>query len=173
MGDEIFMPIPGFEGRYEVSNFGNVRSLERRAITVKGNQVWPGKTLKRFDGGKGYPSVNLSDGKKAKKYTVHRLVLRTFVGEPESGQEACHFDGCRENARLDNLRWDTQKNNASDKIRHGTQLIGEKNKRAKLRIPDIQLILSSSESSVSLGRKFNVASSTIRAVRIGQNWRAA
>jgi hypothetical protein len=52
---------------------------------------------------------------------VHRLVARAFLGDGEPGEVVCHFDGNPANNRVENLRWDTQRANVQDAIRHGTQ----------------------------------------------------
>lgn len=82
---------------------------------------------------RGYFTVKIcnEDGSFGKK--VHRLVLETFVGPCPLGMEACHFDGNRQNNRLENLRWATSKeNNLTDKLRQGRLAYGEKMPNAKL-----------------------------------------
>ncbi len=70
---------------------------------------------------RGYLAVSIS-GKIRK---IHRLVLETFVGPCPVGFQACHNDGDYSNNSLSNLRWDTAKSNAGDRIRHCTQVRGE------------------------------------------------
>ena len=163
--------VPGYEGRYEITDDGDVFALERFATTVKGLQRWPAKKLSTFiDSSNGYIYVNLCDGKKARKLAVHRLVLIAFIGKPDIHQQACHNNGIRTDCRLQNLRWDTVKNNAQDRITHGTQLKGEASGVAKLTLFQVNAIRESAQNSKVLGRMYGVASSTVRAVRIGQNW---
>ena len=102
--DETWRAVPGYEGRYEVSDHGRVRSLLRGLM-----HPWHGF---------GYPMVRLYDGA-YKNMRVHRLVLMAFVGPCPEGMEACHNDGDRANARLSNLRWDTHAANIEDRKGHG------------------------------------------------------
>lgn len=120
MAEERWLPIPGYEGLYEVSDLGNIRSLDR---TVKRSD---GK-LRRFKGKAITPTIVNGrarvtlPGNPRRKHRVHRLVLLAFVGPPPPGTEACHSpDPDPLNNRLENLRWDTSSENMRDRVRHGT-----------------------------------------------------
>ncbi len=119
---ENWKPIAGYEGLYEVSDMGNVRSIRRNLI----------KSPAAND--RGYFHVGLHSGAKQQRLYVHRLVLEAFVGPCPAGMEGCHNDGDRANNRLDNLRWDTSKNNHADRLEHGTDTRGEKNGLRGLRM---------------------------------------
>jgi NUMOD4 motif-containing protein/HNH endonuclease len=118
---EIWMPVPGYEGFYEVSDLGRIYSHRRwtRAGTRGGRILKPA-----WDGGtksKPHQFVSLfRDGNgKGKQYFVHRLVLLAFVGEPPDGMIGCHRDDDPANNCLENLRWDTPSENMRDCIRNG------------------------------------------------------
>lgn len=160
----------GYEGLYEVSSDGEVRSLDRERITTRGLQRWPGKMLSPFLDNNGYLYVNLSNGKRAKKTAVHRIILKSFVGMPRKGLIACHNNGNRTDNRVKNLRWDTYKANHEDMRSHGTHMIGEKSGAAKLSIEQVLEIKESDISSIEAAKIYGVASSTIRAIRLGVNW---
>ena len=114
---EIWKPIPGFEGSYEVSDHGRVRSLDR--LGVDGRRI-KGKMRKIGVNTHGYLRVSLSRDHDKRYYLVHRLVLEAFVGPCPDGMEGCHNDGDPTNANLYNLRWDTRSANMYDKQIHGT-----------------------------------------------------
>lgn len=122
---EEWRPVIGYEGLYEVSSFGRVKSLPRRIVNSGlgpgRSYSYEGKTLKPLRMKVGYFSVALSHkGVKVRKY-VHRLVCEAFHGEPPVGKPyACHQDGTRTNNTPGNLRWDSAKGNSKDSIRHGT-----------------------------------------------------
>jgi hypothetical protein len=78
-----------------------------------------GAPLKPWVGSHGYKMVRLRIDGKGFTRLVHRLVLSAFVGEPSTGQEACHANGDRLDCALDNLRWDTRSANAVDRYSHG------------------------------------------------------
>ena len=167
---EQWKPIAGDEGFYEISSLGRVRSLPRidsigrfRKGRMKATPIDRTST--------GYRFVRLCRDGIAKKLAVHVLVLEAFVGpRPSAAMEACHEDGDRANPVLGNLRWDTAKGNAADRRRHGTDMTGEKSPLAVLTNEMVRQILDSQLSSLRLAPLLGVASSTVRAVRLGQNW---
>lgn len=112
---ERWLPIPGYEGSYEVSDLGKVRSLDR--ITNDGKRV-RGCVLKPFTMPSGHLRVGLSPGQ-GRTRKVHRLVLEAFVGPCPPEMEALHRNGIPGDCRLTNLRWGTKSDNARDQITHG------------------------------------------------------
>lgn len=119
---ETWLPVVGYEGRYEVSSHGRIKSLARRDIGNGrgGYRDWPEVIRRQFDHKLGYKMVRLHlDGHRSGKY-VHALVLEAFVGPRPDGMYACHSDGNPANNCVDNLRWDTPSANQQDSIRHGT-----------------------------------------------------
>ena len=124
---EHWKPVVGYEGLYEVSDRGNVRSLDRTSYTITGKiRTLKGRNVKSFVGYKGYVYVNLRKEKKSKLFRVHRLVLDAFKGVAPDGMIARHLDGNPENNTPDNLQWGTPSENMYDKQKHGTD--HEKNK---------------------------------------------
>jgi len=118
---EAWRPIPGWEGFYEVSDQGRVKSCAR---SVPGR---PGRMINRRERiltpsctADGYLVVALSRDNARFYMRVHRAVLLAFVGPCPVGTEACHGDGVRHNNMLANLRWDTRSANTLDKVAHGT-----------------------------------------------------
>lgn len=125
---EIWKPVVGYEGLYEVSSQGRARSLDRVVATTKGRGTKrvKGKVLAPFTDKDGYQRINLCKDSKKKQVAIHRLVLESFVGPRPEGHEACHNNGKPKDNRVENLRWDSVSNNSLDKVRHGTH--HEKNK---------------------------------------------
>ena len=110
---EIWKAVKGYEGFYEVSNFGNVRSLDR-VIKSKHN----GTTLRKgrilipfYEEKKGYYQISLTKDRKAKKYRVHRLVAVAFLENPFNYTDVNHKDEDKTNNNVDNLEWCTRKYN--------------------------------------------------------------
>ncbi|WP_194385339.1 NUMOD4 motif-containing HNH endonuclease [Microbacterium luteum] len=121
---EEWRPVIGWEGIYEVSDHGRVRSVERTIPHGSGfpmvrvsHVLRPGSLRKA-----GHQLVCLMDGVGGRKQSryVHQLVLEAFVGPMPEGMEGCHYDGDPRNNRLENLRWDTHAGNMQDAVRHGT-----------------------------------------------------
>ena len=119
---EQWRPVNGYEGIYEVSSHGRVRSVDR-TVTCSGGQVrhLKGKVLRTPLGKRGgYPFVDLRYQGKGQTRYVHSLVAESFIGTRPEGMEVCHNDGDSTNNHLDNLRYGTSRDNELDKVRHGT-----------------------------------------------------
>lgn len=114
--DEIWADIPEFEGRYQASNMGNIRSVDR--IDAQGRN-WPGRILKQSATRGGYLNVNLYMNGKSHMRRVNRLVLQAFEGDQPDLQSA-HENGDRTDNRLTNLSWKTPEDNTADRLLHGT-----------------------------------------------------
>lgn len=111
MSAEEWRPVPGFQGRYEVSDLGRIRSL------LRGGDPRP---ISQRPGWNGYPSARLSvgDGRERGLY-VHTLVMLAFVGPRPAGMETRHLNGDRTDARLVNLAYGTHSENMQDRLAHG------------------------------------------------------
>lgn len=122
---ETWLPIPGWEGFYEVSDLGRVRSVDRVIVRNTGSpQTWRGRIL--FQGSHAYDgrhSVSLYAEGRRETHRVAPLVLQAFVGPRPEGMFCCHRNGDCTNDRLSNLRWDTPSGNELDKRRHGTHYL--------------------------------------------------
>lgn len=125
---ERWLPIPSYEGLYEVSDHGRVRSLDRRVTSGRRTRFQAGRVLSGARGRVRHPHrrVPLSREGATKDFYVHRLVLEVFVGPCPPGMEACHNDGDPTNNHLGNLRWDTHFENVQDIARHGTNFQRQK-----------------------------------------------
>lgn len=100
--EEIWKDVVGYEGLYQVSNLGNVRSLKRN----KGNRTYGGKTLKPIDRGNKYLCVSLSKvGTKTILVSVHTLVAKAFIQNKYNLPQVNHIDGNKQNNSVYNLEW--------------------------------------------------------------------
>lgn len=111
---EEWRPVVGWEGYYEVSNQGRVKSLPR--ITAGGTRIM-GRLRQPAMQGRGNPywQIHLMrDGVPWYRVAVHRLVLESFIGPCPEGMEACHLNGNGFDNRIENLRWDTHEANMAE-----------------------------------------------------------
>lgn len=115
---EVWKDIPGFEGIYQASDCGQIRSIDGKCTYTEhhGTRHWKGRILKM----KGHAStggyrVTLWKDGKPQGWLVHRLVALAFLGIPKEGMTVNHIDGDRSNNRVENIEWLT----LEDNIKHG------------------------------------------------------
>jgi len=136
MENEIWKPITEiyrngkilkFEG-YEISNLGRVRTYKQKYGQVSRSNIFSGLNrplkqhptiIKGRDDKKGYMLLCLSDvNKKRHNIRIHTAVMQTFYGFPKDGKVICHYNDIKTDNRLENLRYDTQKENGADRKRN-------------------------------------------------------
>ena len=158
-------PIPNFPG-YFATKDGRIYSGPK-----KGKGGHSGRFLKPAKGGSGYLFVGLYRDKRRHHnlFTIHRLVLETFVGPCPEGMEGCHDDGNKQNNSLGNLRWDTRSNNILDTVKHGTH-----NNNAKLNELQVRIIRRLLEfetlTQYKIAEIFRVAPATICRIKTRECW---
>lgn len=154
---EKWLPAVGYEGLYEVSNLGRVRTV--RVLT----QTKSTKT--------GRPLLQLWKGGKGRMFSPHQLVLRAFKGPPDNGQIGLHADGDPWNNRVENLRWGTAKENYADSVKHGTQGVGELCNRAILTEDSARKIFSDPRPHKEIAKDYAVSTCTVSAIKTKRNWK--
>lgn len=124
MGEsEIWAPVVGYEGLYEVSSLGRVRSLDRveKTHTAKSSHVRKGRMKVLRENRYGYIRVSLYRHGQSKTFSVHRLVAMAFLGDPPPEKPlVLHGNGDRSDNIVSNLRWGNQSENILDAVRQGT-----------------------------------------------------
>lgn len=168
---EIWKDIVGYEGHYQVSTLGNVRSLSRYLPHKNTQRFYAGKILKQKNH-KGYRSVHLRSP--IESWTsVHRLLALAFILNPENKPTVNHKDGIKSNNILDNLEWATDSEQMLHAISTGLYnppdlrpyvLKGENNKQAKIKnkdIPEIKKLREQGKTYKVIAELFNVGISQI------------
>lgn len=148
--DEIFRDIEGYEGLYQISNFGRVKSLERTADNGYCIRTVPERILKQTKNGFGYFFVGLHKGGKVKNVFVHRLVASAFIPNPQGLPQVNHKDECKTNNTVENLEWcDIQYN-----CNYGTRIkrIVDKQSKSVLCV-ELNKVFKSAEEARYLGFK--------------------
>lgn len=112
---EIFKDIYGYEGLYQISNFGNVKSADRERLGRGGSiRKCPGRILKPKINNKGYYQVDLFNSEnKSKRFLIHRLVAETFLDNSNNYDQINHIDNDHTNNHVDNLEWCTNEYNCT------------------------------------------------------------
>ena len=119
MGEE-WRAVVGWEGLYEVSSLGRVRSLDRATSHYCGGTLTrQGRELKPRETPSGHLLVALSAHRRMYNRRVHRLVLEAFVGPCPEGMEVRHLNGHPADNRVENLVWGTRSENTQDQVLHG------------------------------------------------------
>lgn len=115
---EVWKDVPDYEGLYQVSNLGRVKSLSRYVNGRKPNVRPVRERILKFsmDKDKYHEVVLCPNGKVRKHHRVHRLVAQAFIPNPDNLPEIDHIDGDPENNRADNLRWVTRQQNEMNPI---------------------------------------------------------
>lgn len=174
MISEKWRDIPGFEGRYQASSEGRVRSLDRHDRVIRHGKLvdifYRGKVLRPGVTG-GYGKVHITDKSGVQTgHWVHALVCSAFHGLRPQQHDAAHLDGDQTNNRPENLRWASRLENIRDKARHGTQPRGESIWVARLTDDAVRHIRCSPDTYRVLAQKFGVSAATVRDAKIGRTW---
>lgn len=106
---EIWKDIKDYEGLYQASNLGNIKSVKKN------------RNLKFINRSDGYYYINLSKKSKVKPTKVHRIIAQTFIENPNNYNIINHIDGNRKNNCISNLEWCTQSHNIKEAYRMGTK----------------------------------------------------
>ena len=166
---ETWKDIPGYEGRYQASSEGRIRSLPRivkRTYSRTGTVFTvrcPGGIKKLKINAAGYPVVNLGNND---VHTVHELVALTFIGQRPQGAEICHGNGVRQDNRVSNLRYASHAENERDKMRYG----GRRRKFSAEDVRQIRRRHSAGESNKAIARSYGVSANCIWQTVAGRSY---
>lgn len=167
-GTEVWKDIPGYEGEYQASTLGNIKSLQREVRCgykgrgkriVKETILAPGAYAKS-----GHVSVVLRRGTNGKP--VHQLITSTFLGPTPEGKEILHIDGNPKNNRLDNLKFGSRTDNILDVYKQGKAW----RKLNLKQVDEIRELLRLGYSGAFIARKFNISQVTVSKIKTGKSY---
>lgn len=169
--NEEWRDIEGYEGVYQISNLGRVKSLDRMVGHNKGGKKLIRGKLKRAHIAKnGYPMLNLSNKNRQESVYLHRILGKTFLPNPRRLETINHKDGNKENFDLSNLEWASHSENISHAYRTGL--------RKPTRILDDCIVLSiitfahkRHTSQQSLANCFGVTRSCVQSIVRRNTWK--
>lgn len=160
--EEEYRDVSGFEGRYKVSNIGNVFSVKS------------GKVLCPRDNGKGYLGVQLWKNGECKQVYIHKLVCKEFIGLPPAGCNINHVDGDKSNNCVNNLEYVTFSENSLHAVDSGLNPSrGETHNMAVLTESDVYQIRQLLEDGLlqrEIAEIYNVSASTIGSIKRRERW---
>ncbi len=169
--NEVWRDIPDYEGTYQASSLGRIKSLDVVVACNGGTRVRKGKVLSPIGHHTGYTVYSL--GAKKKSVYGHKLVALAFLGAPEEKQVVCHFDGDKKNNALYNLRYDTMSGNEQDKRKHGTYQEGAGNPRSVLtedEVIAIRIRRAAGEYCYVIGKDYEMRPGHISKICTGMLW---
>ena len=172
---ETWKDIPGYEGHYQASDLGRIKSLSR--VTVKKNGAPMSvkeKILSNRAHRHGYSSYVLRKDGKSHPFHGHVLVMRAFKGMPDPGLIICHNDSDGSNNQLENLRYDTVKSNSADMIAMGKSMRGERSPSSILTeetVLDIRNRRARGERLNAIAKHYGITASLVGLVARGITWK--
>lgn len=161
---EIFKDVIGYEGKYFVSNLGNIKSSPK---THRRKEI----ILKTMPLKGGYLTVDLCKDKLVTKTLVHRIVANAFIPNPENKPQVNHINGNKQDNRVENLEWVTHSENQLHSIKIGIRTTkGEKNSQSKLRSEQVLEILKDNRLYKFIAADYGISIYTVSDIKRGYSW---
>jgi hypothetical protein len=169
---EIWRDVIGYEGSYQVSNLGRLKSLTRKMFGS--NKIVKGKFI-RPSNNKGYLYVVLRKNGLPSTFVVHILAAKAFIPNPLNLPEVNHKNLVKSDNRVENLEWNTKQDNMDHAKRNGVIERGEDASLAKLKWTEIKEIRKSYFEDINakqrtLGEKYNVRGQNISSILQNKTW---
>ena len=183
MQKEIWKDIKEYEGLYQISNFGRVKSLKRKVYAGRGRMRWQYEKIlsENKTNGNGYKIVSLCKKSQSKNKYIHKLVAETFLNNPNNYKYVNHKDENKENNYVDNLEWCTAQYNITYNnlhIKNGLKNRNNKYSKKILQLDNnnkiINVFPSISEASRQLKVSYQAISDCLRGIQqhsAGYKWK--
>lgn len=168
---ERWRPVLNFEGLYEVSNMGRVRSVSRWVNIGNGKRLSEGRILAQSLKC-GYPTVCLCNKGIELHRNVHRVLAEAFIAG--TGEVVRHLDGDKLNCVESNLAWGSYLDNEADKRSHGRGVFGERHTQAKLtdkKVKEIREMHSRGITQIAIAKSIGIGRGAVGSVVRGETWR--
>lgn len=161
---EQWKDVVGYEGVYQVSNIGNVRTVQREVWNGKGYVLLLSHPTKQVLNNKGYPCVYLRKNHTTFYTSVHRLVAKAFIPNPKNKPQVNHINGIKTDNRVENLEWCTSGENQAHAWRIGLQKVRVKAGKPKRPVMQIEVdtgrVIAEFPSIAEAGRALGIKSAS-------------
>jgi len=168
---EIWKPIEGFEGLYDISSHGRVFTHQQFG---KGHRE--ARIRKQFLKSNGYLRVNLSKNNTQKGFYIHRLVAQNFIENPENKPQVNHIDCVKTNNHVNNLEWTSAKENVSHAWNNGLYNchVGQNHHNSRLsntQVKEIKTLLKEGVTQSYISKLYNISEKHVSKINVGYIWR--
>ena len=174
--NEVWCDIAGYEGKYQISNCGRIKSFPKFIKRAKGSYYTKEKVLKCTLDNYGYPCVNLYSNGNVRHTRVHILVAKAFIENANGYSDINHKDGNKTNNHIDNLEWCNRSHNIQHAYDNFLHKSGEDCNLHKLSLDDVDYIRKHYKpydkefGQKALAEKFNVDRTTIWYILNNKTW---
>lgn len=181
-GIELFADIVGYEGVYQIGNFGTIKAMERIFIKPSGqtngeksHAVYMPEAIKKVQSScRNYLTIHLWKGGKIYPNLVHRLVAIHFIPNPHNLPVVCHSDDNRQNPHWSNLFWGTQLDNMADCIKKNRINKGEKLWNAVVNptiVRELRFLFDCGLNRKQLSHLYGIKETLVKTIKSGKTWR--
>lgn len=170
---ENWLPIKGYVKRYEISDFGRIRTAGRWVKDRLGRSRFRYPIIKKQTiSAQGYLLISLNDLKKHETFTVHRLVIRHFLSENTKNDiQVNHKNGSKIDNHITNLEWVTSSENQKHAYRIGLRSqLGQNHASAKLTNIQAMEIFNSDMRVTDLANKYSITMTSVCGIKSGRRW---
>lgn len=174
---ETWKDVVGYEGYYQISNLGTLKSLNRIVKHKKGTLSVRERIISPYISTFGYPSVRMTKGNITKNFKIHRLIAEMFIPNPENKPQVNHINGVKTDNRIENLEWVTHSENLNHALEKSLRIMPSGTNVYNSKLTEVIVLTArkrySSEkiSYQKLANEYGVSKSVMMLAVKGKNWK--